>query len=212
MATEAVAKLDFLRTHDGSQEQINPEEAQRAASNFRALCEDQLLGHAKIIYVSPDLTSFGLDRKVSLPLEVQAKDGSKLALTIESKGTEVSDHSNPFSISLQEIDEEGYGRRYVRYELQRDEKSVIRYDLIDTYKREQVARCAGDWEEGDVSIEGLERNIRRMKNEIENDKLEQQLGLNRQPVGLSEIAGLADLVGNAKVDEGFFRMMGIKRG
>ena len=45
-----------------------------------------------------------------------------------------------------------------------------------------------------LSIEGLKRNIATLKNEIENDKLEQQMGLNRQPVGVDEINKLAELL------------------
>ena len=40
--------------------------------------------------------------------------------------------------------------------------------------------------------------IDECKNEIENDKLEQQMGLNRQPVGVEEISKLAELLESAK--------------
>ena len=40
--------------------------------------------------------------------------------------------------------------------------------------------------------------IDEYKNEIENDKLEQQMGLNRQPVGVDEISKLAKLLESAE--------------
>ena len=49
-----------------------------------------------------------------------------------------------------------------------------------------------------LSAEGLEHNIATLKNEIENDKLEQQMGLNRQPVGVEEISKLAELLESAE--------------
>lgn len=40
--------------------------------------------------------------------------------------------------------------------------------------------------------------IDECKNEIENDKLEQQMGLNRQPVGVEEVHNLAKLLESAE--------------
>ena len=42
------------------------------------------------------------------------------------------------------------------------------------------------------------RMVDRCNNEIENDKLEQQMGLNRQPVGVEEISKLAELLESAE--------------
>ena len=40
--------------------------------------------------------------------------------------------------------------------------------------------------------------VDRCNDEIENDKLEQQMGLNRQPVGVDEINKLAKLLESAE--------------
>ena len=40
--------------------------------------------------------------------------------------------------------------------------------------------------------------VDRCNDEIENDKLEQQMGLNRQPVGVDEISKLAKLLESAE--------------
>ena len=52
--------------------------------------------------------------------------------------------------------------------------------------------------EESISIEGIKRMIDEYKNEIENDKLEQQMGLNRQPVGVEEVHKLAKLLESAE--------------
>ena len=49
-----------------------------------------------------------------------------------------------------------------------------------------------------ISIEGIKRALDECRNEIENSKLEQQMGLNRQPVGVEEISKLAELLESAK--------------
>ena len=49
---------------------------------------------------------------------------------------------------------------------------------------------------GDTKVEMGEHKkiVDIFKNEIENSKLEQQMGLNRQPVGVEEISKLAKLL------------------
>ena len=52
--------------------------------------------------------------------------------------------------------------------------------------------------EESISIEGIKRALDMCRNEVENRKLEQQMGLNRQPVGVEEINKLAELLESAE--------------
>ena len=52
--------------------------------------------------------------------------------------------------------------------------------------------------EESISIKGMKRALDMCRNEVENCKLEQQMGLNRQPVGVEEINKLAKLLESAR--------------
>ena len=52
--------------------------------------------------------------------------------------------------------------------------------------------------EESISIKGMKRALDMCRNEVENRKLEQQMGLNSQPVGVEEINKLAKLLESAE--------------
>lgn len=96
------------------------------------------------------------------------------------------------SIRITESD----GRDKETHDYYIEDDQVLRYDnnLAERPRELRGALCP----EESISIEGIKRMIDECKNEIENDKLEQQMGLNRQPVGVEEISKLAELLESAK--------------
>ena len=52
---------------------------------------------------------------------------------------------------------------------------------------------------GDEAYKHAVKALLEARNKVENGKLEQQMGLNRQPVGVEEINKLAELLESAEV-------------
>ena len=77
-----------------------------------------------------------------------------------------------------------------------EDGQVLRYDNNLAERSRKLGGALRP--EESISIEGIKRMIDEYKNEIENDKLEQQMGLNRQPVGVDEISKLAKLLESAE--------------
>ena len=73
-----------------------------------------------------------------------------------------------------------------------EDDQVLRYDDNIAERSRELKRVLRP--EGIIII----RMVDRCNNEIENDKLEQQMGLNCQPVGVDEISKLAELLESAK--------------
>lgn len=107
-------------------------------------------------------------------------------------------------ISLQRIDE-GYGREYWSYRLGAD-GTVRRWDGGDVTAKSRKNRELGIEEprrlSGDETIEDVERfmldSIRSITTDyIPSSRLEEDLGLNNQPVTPDEIRGLQDFLARA---------------
>ena len=161
----------------------------RAAVEFDDLVQSTLLsfaGDAKTY----DHTVFTDRVESSILLEIPQEDGSRVLVSVESALLDSGDKKR--SIRITESDE----RDKEMHDYYIEDDQVLRYDN-NLAERPRELRGALRPEES-ISIEGIKRMIDECKNEIENDKLEQQMGLNRQSVGVEEISKLAELLESAK--------------
>ena len=185
-SSEAAKQMEFA---EGFNLELTTEEKLRAAKEFDDLVQSTLLrfaGDAKTY----DHTE-SMDRVESqVLLEIPQKDGSYILVSVESALLDNGDKER--SISIMEWDE-GSEETHDYYI---EDDQVLRYDdnIAERSRELRGALCP----EESISIEGIKRMIDECKNEIENDKLEQQMGLNRQPVGVEEISKLAELLESAK--------------
>ena len=177
-SSEAAKQMEFA---EGFNLELTTEEKIRAAKEFGDLVWLTLLrfaGDAKTY----DHTE-SMDRVESqVLLEIPQKDGSYVLVSVESALLDNGDKER--SISITEFDE--------------GSKETHDYYIED----DQVLRCDDNIAERSRELKRVLRSegviimrmVDRCNNEIENDKLEQQMGLNCQPVGVEEINKLAKLL------------------
>lgn len=181
-SSEAAKQMEFA---EGFNLELTTEEKLRAAAEFDDLVWLTLLrfaGDAKTY----DHTE-SMDRvKSQVLLEIPQKDGSCVLVSVESALLDNGDKER--SISIMEWDE---GSKETHdYYIEDDQ--VLRYDDNIAERSRELKRVLRP--EGIIII----RMVDRCNDEIENDKLEQQMGLNRQPVGVEEISKLAKLLESAE--------------
>ena len=184
-SSEAAKQMEFA---EGFNLELTTEEKLRAAKEFDDLVWLTLLrfaGDAKTY----DHTE-SMDRvKLQVLLEIPQKDGSYVLVSVESALLDNGDKER--SISIMEWNE---GSKETHdYYIEDDQ--VFRYDDNIAERSRESRRVLRS---ESISIEGIKRMIDEYKNEIENDKLEQQMGLNRQPVGVEEVHKLAKLLESAE--------------
>ncbi|TWP17922.1 hypothetical protein EUA68_01040 [TM7 phylum sp. oral taxon 352] len=185
-SSEAAKQMEFA---EGFNPELTTEEKLRAAAEFDDLVWLTLLrfaGDAKTY----DHTE-SMDRVESqVLLEIPQKDGSYILVSVESALLDNGDKER--SISIMEWDE---GSKETHdYYIEDDQ--VLRYDdNIAELSRELSGVLRP---EESISIKGMKRALDMCRNEVENCKLEQQMGLNRQPVGVEEINKLAKLLESAR--------------
>lgn len=177
-SSEAAKQMEFA---EGLNPELTTEEKLRAAVEFDDLVWLTLLrfaGDAKTY----DHTE-SMDRVESqVLLEIPQKDGSYILVSVESALLDNGDKER--SISIMEWNE---GSKETHdYYIEDDQ--VLRYDDNIAERSRELKRVLRP--EGVIIM----RMVDRCNNEIENDKLEQQMGLNRQPVGVEEISKLAKLL------------------
>jgi len=184
-SSEAAKQMEFA---EGFNLELTTEEKLRAAKEFDDLVQLTLLRFAGDAETYDHTES--MDRVESqVLLEIPQKDGSYILVSVESALLDNGDKER--SISIMEWDE---GSKETHdYYIEDDQ--VLRYD-DNIAERSRESRRVLRSESG--SIEIIMRMVDRCNNEIENDKLEQQMGLNRQPVGMEEISKLAELLESAK--------------
>ena len=185
-SSEAAKQMEFA---EGFNPELATEEKIRAAVEFDDLVQSTLLsfaGDAKTY----DHTVFTDRVESSILLEIPQEDGSRVLVSVESALLDSGDEKRFISIA----ESDGRDKEMHHYYIEDDQ--VLRYDnnLAERPRELRGALCP----EESISIEGIKRMIDECKNEIENDKLEQQMGLNRQPVGVEEISKLAELLESAK--------------
>ncbi len=185
-SSEAAKQMEFA---EGFNPELTTEEKLQAAVEFDDLVQSTLLrfaGNAKTY----DHTVLEDRVESIIPLEIPQEDGSYVLVSVESALLDNGDKKR--SIRITESD----GRDKETHDYYIEDDQVLRYDnnLAERPRELRGALCP----EESISIEGIKRMIDECKNEIENDKLEQQMGLNRQPVGVDEISKLAKLLESAK--------------
>ena len=185
-SSEAAKQMEFA---EGSDPELTTEEKIRAAKKFGDLVLSTFLRFAgdAITYdhiVVPD----GI--KSSVPLEIPQEDGSRVLVKVESATLDNGDEER----SVRIIESAGGDKERHHYYIEDDQ--VLRYD-------DNVAELSRELSgvlrpEESISIKGMKRALDMCRNEVENCKLEQQMGLNRQPVGVEEINKLAKLLESAR--------------
>ena len=185
-SSEAAKQMEFA---EGFNPELATEEKIRAAVEFDDLVQSTLLsfaGDAKTY----DHTVFTDRVESSILLEIPQEDGSRVSVRVESALLDSGDKKR--SIRITESDE----RDKEMHDYYIEDDQVLRYDN-NLAERPRELRGALRPEES-ISIEGIKRALDMCRNEVENYKLEQQMGLNRQPVGVEEISNLAELLESAK--------------
>ena len=186
-SSEAAKQMEFAA--EGFNPNLTTEEKIRAAVEFDDLVQSTLLrfaGDAKTY----DHTVLEDRVESIIPLEIPQEDGSYVLISAES--ALLDNGYKKRSVRITESD--GRDKETHHYYIEDDQ--VLRYDN-NLAERPRELKGALRPEES-ISIEGIKRMIDECKNEIENDKLEQQMGLNRQPVGVDEISKLAKLLESAE--------------
>ena len=180
--SEAAKQMEFA---EGFNPELTTEEKLQAAVEFDDLVQSTLLRFAEDAKTYDHTES--MDRvKSQVLLEIPQKDGSYVLVSVESALLDNGDKER--SISIMEFDE---GSKETHdYYIEDDQ--VLRYDDNIAKRSRELKRVLHP--EGIIII----RMVDRCNNEIENDKLEQQMGLNRQPVGVEEINKLAELLESAE--------------
>ncbi len=185
-SSEAAKQMEFA---EGFNPELTTEEKLQAAVEFDDLVQSTLLrfaGNAKTY----DHTVLEDRVESIIPLEIPQEDGSYVLVSVESALLDNGDKKRSIRITKSD------GRDKETHDYYIEDDQVLRYDnnLAERPRELRGALCP----EESISIEGIKRMIDECKNEIENDKLEQQMGLNRQPVGVEEISKLAELLESAK--------------
>ena len=181
-SSEAAKQMEFA---EGFNLELTTEEKLRAAKEFDDLVQLTLLRFAGDAETYNHTLS--MDRVESqVLLEIPQKDGSYIWVRVESALLDNGDKER--SISITELDE---GSKETHdYYIEDDQ--VLRYDDNIAKRSRELKRVL----RSEVII--IMRMVDRCNDEIENDKLEQQMGLNRQPVGVDEINKLAELLESAE--------------
>ena len=185
-SSEAAKQMKFA---EGFDFKLTTEEKLRAAAKFNDLVQLTLLRFAGDAETYDHTES--MDRvKSQVLLEIPQKDGSYVLVSVESALLDNGDKER--SISIMEFDE---GSKETHdYYIEDDQ--VLRYD--DNLAEQPRELRGAPHPEESISIEGIKRALDMCRNEVENRKLEQQMGLNRQPVGVEEINKLAELLESAR--------------
>ena len=162
-----------------------------AAAKFDGLVQSTLLRFAGDAKTYDRIAVDGSHSMEStLGLELSRKDGSVVSICVLSKSR---DGSKSRGISLEDKDTGEYHWYYI------EDDFVLRYD--DNTSLSSMEEEDDDDEiymSGDEAYKHAVKALLEARNEIENDKLEQQMGLNRQPVGVEEINKLAELLESAE--------------
>ena len=185
-SSEAAKQMKFAGEFNPK---LPTEEKLRAAAEFDDLVQLTLLRFAGDAETYNHTLS--MDRVESqVLLEIPQEDGSCVLVEVESATFDGGGEER----SVRIIESDGGDKERHHYYIEDDQ--VLRYD-DNLAERSRELRGALRPEES-ISIEGIKRALDMCRNEVENDKLEQQMGLNRQPVGVDEISKLAKLLESAE--------------
>jgi len=185
-SSEAAKQMEFA---EGFNPELATGEKLWAAAKFNDLVQSTLLrfaGDAKTY----DHTVLTDGIKSNISLEIPQEDGSRVSVKVESALLDSGDEKR--FISITESDERDKETHHYYIE----DGQVLRYDNNVAELSRELSGVLRP--EESISIKGMKRALDMCRNEVENCKLEQQMGLNRQPVGVEEISKLAELLESAK--------------
>lgn len=173
-------------------EQLKGVEQMQAAHNFNKLAQSTLFKFADNVEVY-DHTIFPERAQATLLLRTPPDEaGAFISIGVESSTID-DEKDNYVSISIQRIEGSGQGRELYNYYTDgRD--CVRRFDAGDISSKVRLRGEMPNYGDASEMVEFLEGQIERVRNEIQNAQLEQDMGINRQPVGVDEINELAELL------------------
>ena len=192
---EPSGNLDFIKPFE-NQKSLTDAEKMEAAYKMSALVDDLLLRFADSVSVRKLAYSDGCNGKqASLELRVPLGDSEDLSIVVGSYSDDKGDMLKYIGL--------GDNSRY-RYHMESQDE-VLRYDL-NTGAVESAAplpshiRVFGELGDtsGDNLKSRLEDDMARLENDMKNQQLEKQLGVNDQPVGPYEIDELTQLLEGAE--------------
>lgn len=177
-------------------ESLTDAEKMKAAYKLSALVDDLLLRFADSVYVNKfDYPGSNNGRDSSLGLRLPLGDDDELAIQVGSYSNDKEDMRKYIMLD---------NGRY-RYHMESQDE-VLRYDL-NTDAVESVAPLPSPSPSpspshirisGDNLRSRLEDDMARLDNDMKNQQLEKQLGVNDQPVGPYEIDELTQLLEGAE--------------
>jgi len=190
---------------------VEAEQIIEAAKKFNELFDDLMLQGMAEVRVFDSIKG----RPTANLLKQILVDGQTYTLSLEDKGLSDSDsetHGISFrdseritrDISLQRTDK-GYGREYWSYRLG-DDGTVRRWDVGDVTAKRRKERKLGierpELLSSDVSLDKIVKlahsGIESLINDsIPNSRLEEDFGINNQPVTPDEIRGLQEFLAKA---------------
>ena len=182
-SSEAAKQMEFA---EGFNPELTTEEKLRAAKEFDDLVQSTFLRFAG------DVKTYDFNHSMEsmLDLELSQKDGSVVSICVRSESRDNGPKSRGISLEGKGVGE--YHWYYI------EDDFVLRHDGNTSLSSMEEEDDDFD-DEIDMSGDEAYKYAVEARNEIENDKLEeQQMGLNRQPVGVDEINKLAKLLESAE--------------
>lgn len=188
--SEALEQMGFAGDFDAG---LTTEEKQKAADKFEELVLSALLGFAES--TANFNHSGGVDGvRLYLTLSVPQEDGSSIGIVVSS--ATLDDGPKERRINIQAVRDNATGD--VAHSYYTENGQVLRHDVNTVVDRREEPRGALGVDEKALSAEEIKHAIGVARNEMENGRLEQQMGLSRQPVGVDEINKLAELLESAR--------------
>lgn len=202
---------DFYK-HVDDMNTLTAEQLDESRQLFDSLFDDVMLRHMG------DVRVFGANtnsQHASLLKKIEI-NGQTYTLSLNDRGIRDPESSNEYRfrdseklqriINLQRTDEQGYGREHWSYRLCED-GIIRRMDLGDTWGKmlkekelgiEGPKNLSGD-ETPEEMAQAIQASLRNLTEGIPNSRLEEDMGINNQPVSPEELAGLKAFIDGAKV-------------
>ena len=192
-SSEAAKQMELVV--EGFNPELPTKEKLEAAAKFDDLVWSTLLRFAGDAKTHDHDIIFSDRIQSEVSLEIPQKDGSVVSIGVYSGSLDNGTKSR--EITFVERGVGGYHRYYI------EDDFVLRYDDNTPFSsmEEDDDKIDMSMMSDDDIYECAVRAMRKTNNLIENCKLEQQMGLNRQPVGVDEISKLAELLESAEVSE-----------
>ena len=183
-SSEAAKQIEFVA--EGFNPELPTKEKLEAAAKFDGLVQSTFLRFAG------DVKTYDFNHSMEsmLDLELSQKDGSVVSICVRSESRDNGPKSRGISLEGKGVGE--YHWYYI------EDDFVLRHDGNTSLSSMEEEDDDFD-DEIDMSGDEAYKYAVEARNEIENDKLEeQQMGLNRQPVGVEEVHKLAKLLESAE--------------